>query len=204
MFKHYLLSPNQKSLLKIQRRRRFYWTFNYTFPNLLTINYKILLFIILSIFSGLVISPVSAQNLPRPSRKPLELDLLIQPDKSVTTANTINLQGLTIPSLWWTKASAENKLLDNWIAYPPTDQEPGRVDVIVNQQIWSLLDYLERYDFVNRVGSLTTKTGYNVRVFNYQQEYLAAYTCDFNLSPVVCNISMNRQGRGGLRYTSEN
>lgn len=204
MSEHDLVSPHQKSWLNQPKKALFPFTLHSIFLHILPVNYKILLFTSLSIFSGWQISPVSAQNLPRPSRAPLELNLLIEPDKSVTTANTINLQGLTTPSLWWTKANAENKLLDNWIAYPPTDQEPGRVDVIVNQQIWSLLDYLERYNFVNRVGSLTTKSRYNVRVFNYQQEYLAAYTCNFNVSPVVCNISMNRQSRGGLRYTSEN
>jgi hypothetical protein len=153
----------------------------------------------LVIFSCLPILKSSAQNIPQPSDAPLELDLLTKPDGSVITASTINLRSLTIPSLWWTKANSENKLLDNWIAYPANQQEPARVDVLVNQQVWSLLDYLERYDFVNRLGTLTRNYGYNVRVFNYQQETLATYTCNFNSSPSLCSIQVNTRSKTGLR-----
>jgi hypothetical protein len=132
-------------------------------------------------------------SIPQPSKAPLQLDLLTQPNGAVITANTIDLKGLTTPSLWWAKENSENKLLDNWIAYPTSRQEPGRVDLIVNQQIWSLLNYLERYSFVNRLGSQVRKEGYNVRVFNYQQDMLATYTCNFNTSPTLCNIQMNTQ-----------
>ncbi|MDB9354915.1 hypothetical protein PN486_01360, partial [Nodularia spumigena CS-587/03] len=82
--------------------------------------------------------------------------------------------------------------------YPANEQEPARVDLIVNQQIWSLLDYLERYDFVNRLGSSARKDGYNVRVFNYQQNLLATYTCNFVTSPISCRIQINTQNRLGL------
>jgi hypothetical protein len=68
----------------------------------------------------------------------------------------------------------------------------------VNQQIWSLLDYLERYDFVNRLGSVVRNHGYNVRVFNYQQERLATYTCNLNVNPALCRIEINSQGKFGL------
>jgi hypothetical protein len=95
--------------------------------------------------------------------------------------------------LWWAKDSSENKLLDNWIAYPGTKNEAGRVDLIVNQQIWSLLDYLERYNFINRLGSTARRDSYNIRVFNYQKELLGTYTCHFNSSPSNCNIQLNTQ-----------
>ena len=132
---------------------------------------------------------------PSPSDAPLELALLTQPNGAVITADTINPEGLTTPSLWWAKENSENKLLDNWIAYPANEEEPARVDLIVNQQIWNLLDYLERYDFVNRLGSSARKDGYNVRVFNYQQDLLAAYTCNFVTSPTSCRIQMTNQNR---------
>jgi hypothetical protein len=141
-------------------------------------------------------------TVPSPSEAPLELKLLINPKASVTTANTINQAELTIPSFWWAKENSENKLLDNWIAYPASDREAKRVDLIVNQQIWSLLDYLERYNFVNRLGTVARVYGYNVRVFNYQQERLANYTCNFSTSPALCRIDMNAQNRLGLRRPS--
>jgi hypothetical protein len=153
-------------------------------------------FIFLSSFS-----PALAQiaSIPQPSEAPLELDLLTKPETTVTTANTINLSGLNTPSLWWAKDSSENKLLDNWIAYPASNNEVGRVDLIVNQQIWSLLDYLERYNFINRLGSMARKDSYNIRVFNYQKELLGTYTCSFNSDVSNCNIQLNTQYKLG-RY----
>ncbi len=143
-------------------------------------------------------SLAQTSSIPQPSKAPLQLDLLTKPNGGIITANTIDLKGLTTPSLWWAQENSENKLLDNWIAYPASEQEPGRVDLIVNQQIWSLLNYLERYSFVNRLGSQVRKEGYNVRVFNYQQDMLATYTCNFNISPTLCNIQMNAQNMLGM------
>ncbi|GAB1541965.1 hypothetical protein NUACC21_46380 [Scytonema sp. NUACC21] len=140
-----------------------------------------------------------AVPIPAASDKPLELNLLTNPTGSVITANTIHQEQLTVPSLWWAKENSENKLLDNWIAHPASNVEPARVDLIVNQQIWSLLDYLERYDFVNRLGTVARDSGYNLRVFNYRKERLATYTCNFSTSPATCRIDMNIQTRLGLQ-----
>ncbi len=129
-------------------------------------------------------------SIPEPSNAPLELSLLQNP-KNVITANTISQRGLTIPSLWLAKENSENKLLDNWIAYPAKKTEPGRVDLLVNQQIWSILDYSERYSFLNRVGNVARRYGYNLRVFDYQKERLATYTCNFSTSPALCNVDFN-------------
>lgn len=149
----------------------------------------------------LLVPPSLAQprTIPSPSSAPLELDLLTKPKDYVITANTINPAQLTVPSLWWAQQNSEKKLLDNWIAYPTSDKEPARVDLIVNQQIWSLLDYVERYDFVNRLGSAARNFGYNVRVFNYQKEPLATYTCNFNTSPALCSIQTTVNNKIGLQ-----
>jgi hypothetical protein len=153
----------------------------------------------LTTFSMLPLLPSRAEIIPRPSDAPLELNLLTKPTGSVITANIINQSGLTIPSLWWAKENSKNKLLDNWIAYPASEQEPARVDLIVHQQIWSLLDYLDRYNFVNSLGSMSRNFGYNIRVFNYHQDILAAYTCNLSISPSSCKIEMSIQSKLGLR-----
>jgi hypothetical protein len=154
----------------------------------------------LTTFSCLITQPLLAESpsIPSPSDAPLELDLLTNPKGSVITANTIDQGNLSVPSLWWIKETSENKLLDNWIAYPFKNPQPARVDVIVNQQIWSLLDYLERYDFVNSLGDIARSYGYNIRVFNYQKESLASYTCNFNINPSLCKIKINSQSNFGL------
>ena len=133
-------------------------------------------------------------RIPLPSQAPLELDLLTNPKDDVITANTVLQEKLTVPSLWWAQEQSENKLLDNWIAYPASNSQAGRVDLIVNEQIWNVLDYLERYSFVNRLGSVARGYGYNIRVFSYEKEPLATYTCNLNLSKPLCNIDMNAAG----------
>jgi hypothetical protein len=160
--------------------------------------------VVLTAISIVPNSPSHAQTAlkPKPSQTPLDLEILRNP-KGVTTADTISQNQLSLPSLWWAKENSENKLFDNWIAYPASKQEPARVDLIVNQQIWSLLDYLERYEFVNRLGSTARNYGYNVRVFNYQQELLGTYTCNFAADNPRCSIDMNAQNRFGLQRSED-
>ena len=133
-------------------------------------------------------------RIPLPSQAPLELELLTEPRDNVITADTIFQKQLTVPSLWWAQEQSQNKLLDNWIAYPASNSQSGRVDLIVNEQIWNVLDYLERYNFVNRLGSVARSYGYNIRVFSYEKEALATYTCNLNLNQPLCNIDMNATG----------
>ncbi|BAY20302.1 hypothetical protein NIES2100_00430 [Calothrix sp. NIES-2100] len=158
----------------------------------------------LAMISLVPIRPSLGENssIPKPSKAPLELSLLTKPKSNVVTATTINQGNLTVPRLWRAQNSAENKLLANWIAYPASVLEPARVDLVVNQQIWSLLDYLERYDFINRLGTAARRDNYNVRVFNYQEELLGSYTCNFSISPALCNINMPSQNKFGWRRSS--
>jgi hypothetical protein len=160
--------------------------------------------IVLSAILNYSYQPVRAETLAviKPSDLPLDLNMLENPI-GVTTANTFNQDKLTIPSLWWAKENTETKLLDNWIAYPASSKTSARVDLIVNQQVWSVLDYFERYQFINRLGSDARGYGYNVRVFNYQQELLGSYTCNFTTTPSSCRIHMNTQNRFRLRSSPE-
>lgn len=123
-----------------------------------------------------------------PDLNPLDVKLL-KPGAipaGVVTAQTISLTRLMLPSLWWTQSQVannpqfSNKLLENWIAYPGYSQDPGRVDLVVNRQLWSLLDYLQRYEFVNRFSAIARGYGYNIRVFDNQARFAGAYTCDFS------------------------
>lgn len=130
----------------------------------------------------------------KPAAEPLDLTLLKpgHTPPSVVTATTISETGLTIPSLWWiweqyaARERFGNKLMENWIAHPP-DQvtQPGRIDLVVNRQLWSSLDYLERYSFIHKFGSVGKDYGYNTRVFDNRANFLGAYTCDFSARPVA-------------------
>jgi hypothetical protein len=129
-----------------------------------------------------------AQPKPEPLTTPVRLDLLQQglcaPEAPGISDSSVSQTELTQPSLWWIQdqISAQEKygrkLIDRWLACK-SGAQANRVDVLVNPQLWSLLDFFERYEFVNRFGTVTTGYGYNLRVFNRQGVMLAAYTCDF-------------------------
>ncbi|WP_199249559.1 hypothetical protein [[Phormidium] sp. ETS-05] len=138
----------------------------------------------LSLLVGAVLLPLKspAQRRP-PVEPPLDLSLLepgAEPEaQNVLTMTSISQVGLTVPSLWWEREQFGGKLLDNWLAYPGDENQLGRVDLVVNRQIWSLLDYLQRYEFVQHFGFVARDYGYNTRVFNRQGILLGAYTCEF-------------------------
>lgn len=171
---------------------------------------KSLLLLTVSLSAAIFIKPapplIAQTPIPQPTNAPLELSLLAPnaPKRGVVTANTISQKQLTVPSLWWAKQQFGGKLLDNWLAYPSQGTTTPRVDLIVNRQIWSLLDYVERYDFVNSLGSVARDYGYNVRVFNYQQELLATYTCNFNIQPSLCSMgNLDATGKARLSGSSQ-
>lgn len=153
-----------------------------------------------------------------PSETPLDRQLLTEqqdtvvvldpgacsPETTVITSNTICQNGLTIPSLWWLEEqyrAANGKLIDTWFAYPNQTGRDRRVDVVINQQVWSLLDYLERYTFVDWFGSVARDYRFNTRVFNNQGTLLGAYTCEFqadNAGLPTCRLFVDSLGRDGL------
>lgn len=136
--------------------------------------------------------------IPAPSDAPLEIELLVQnspllAERKVLTSNTIAAKGLTIPSLWWTDEQFGGKLLQDWLAY----QNEGRVDLVVNRQLWTLLDYIGRYRFTNNFGTVAREYGYNSRIFNQQGILLASYTCNFQMAE--CKIAIESAGQNTLR-----
>ncbi|MBW4545961.1 MAG: hypothetical protein KME25_16160 [Symplocastrum torsivum CPER-KK1] len=130
---------------------------------------------------------------PKPASEPLELELLEldapPPGRDLITANTISATEVAIPSLWWAKEQFNvvgGKLINNWIAY----QDEKRIDMVVNAQLWTLLDYLGRYRFVNNFGTVARDYEYDVRVFNQQGERLATYTCNYTPELPVCELEV--------------
>ena len=139
-----------------------------------------------------------------PSAEPLDLKLLEPsrpPRSKVIRADSMSQAKPTVPSLWWAEEQFGGKLLENWLAYP----DRQRVDLVVNRQLWSLLNYIERYSFVNSFGTVARDYGYNTRVFiaNQPQKPLATYTCNFSTSPAVCNLDIVSSGQDSLRVRSK-
>ncbi|MEP0747906.1 MULTISPECIES: hypothetical protein [unclassified Coleofasciculus] len=140
-----------------------------------------------------------------PSPEPLDLKLLDPesrpPRSQVIRADSMSQAKPTVPSLWWAEEQFGGKLLENWLAYP----DRQRVDLVVNRQLWSLLNYIGRYSFVNSFGTVARDYGYNTRVFiaNQPQEPLATYTCNFSTTPVVCDLDIVSSGQDSLRVRSK-
>lgn len=99
----------------------------------------------------------------------------------------------SVPSLWLAQKLFGGKLLDRWYVDPSNTW----VIIIVNRQLWSLLDYMERYQFVNRFGAVSSEYGYNMQVCNRQGTALAVYSCKGDRSR--CNIDLESLSNPGLR-----
>ena len=127
---------------------------------------------------------------------------------AIAATNTVLPLNNNIPSLWLTriifeaKEKFEGRLIDNWLVCLANSTTSGRIDLVVNPQSWSILDYIERYDFVNRFGYQAQDYGYNVVVFDTQERRekpLAAYTCNFGQTPRVCSVELQVRGKARVR-----
>lgn len=150
---------------------------------------KLLLFGILAVLIPQVVSAQTSSG-PTASPEPLETELL-KPDatlarRDVITANTISQTGITTPSLWWAKEQFGGKLINNWIAY----QDKKRIDLVVNSQLWTLLDYMGRYGFIHKFGTAAKDYNYNLRVFNQQAALVGSYTCNYGTTQPDCSIKV--------------
>lgn len=122
---------------------------------------------------------------------------LNDPPNNIIKANNISETGLTIPSLWWTKEQFDpfgGKMVENWLAY----KDEKRIDLIVNAQLWSILDYLDRYRFVDNFGNAARHYGYNLRIFNRQKNCLALYFYNPNVDPPRWEITFNNYLQTGF------
>ncbi|MEW6496239.1 MAG: hypothetical protein AB1589_27515 [Cyanobacteriota bacterium] len=153
------------------------------------------LVLLFSFLTMLVPQSASAQkpSVPAASLEPLDSKLLEQtalpPECNCVNASTVSPTSLTDPSLWWAEEQLNEfngKLIQNWIAY----RDKNRVDLVVNRQLWTLLDYLGRYSFVSRYGGVARDYQFDVRVFNERSALLATYTCNYGTSPAACDLKV--------------
>jgi hypothetical protein len=142
------------------------------------------------------------------------------PDNSINTCNQINNQALTPSapiladhrnlvastkatldktqsSFWWAALQFDpfdGKLVQNWLAYPQKQQ----INLIVNWQLWTLLDYFGRYRFVNQFGTVARKYGYSLNIFNQEDQCLASYKYNSTSIPPKWELNLEQLGRSSL------
>ncbi len=118
------------------------------------------------------------------------------------TQLSIPLENSSIPSLWWTQEQFDpfgGRLIENWLAYPQIRQ----IDLIINWQLWTVLDYLGRYRFVNQFGTVVRKYGYNLNVLNQNQQCLATYKYNSLSNPPQWEIQLERLGKDSLQIEQQ-
>ncbi|MFE4107751.1 hypothetical protein [Almyronema epifaneia] len=186
--------------------------------------------------AGLVLAAAAAEALPIDEANPnlttayealLQLPLTLDPDEALLesgeaiTENTISMTSLTPPSLWWQQEQTSTslgapQLLNTWVAFRGSPQQPRRIDLVVNAQIWEALSYLEHYVLVNQFGTSAKSFGYNLRVFA-GRNLVGANVCDFSaysdletlnhnqwpdtdlIATVPCTIVLDYLGRSNVR-----
>jgi len=146
------------------------------------------------------------------------------PDNSINTCNQINNQAsipsapiladhivdrrnlvasakatpdTTQSSFWWAALQFDpfdGKLVQDWLAYPQKQQ----INLIVNWQLWTLLDYFGRYRFVNQFGTVARKYGYSLSIFNQEDQCLATYKYNPTSIPPKWELNLEQLGRSSL------
>jgi hypothetical protein len=107
-------------------------------------------------------------------------------DRDIVTADTTSPAGSTVPSLWWTNEQFSTKLVTNWIA----NQRQKQIYLLVNAQSWNSLDYVDRYQTIDRFGRAAHDYGYNLKICNSQKVALADYTCGSTVNPTPIEVGL--------------
>lgn len=88
----------------------------------------------------------------------------------VAASSQLSPLQISQPSLFWIQDQlsdryGSDRLVGQWQAYQ-IPNGPNYVDVIVNEPIWNLLNYFERYAFILKFGTAAEDYGYQLRVFH--------------------------------------
>lgn len=110
----------------------------------------------------------------------------------------IAVAGIAVPSLWWAKEQFDpfgGRLISNWL----TNTRIKQIDLTVNWQLWTLLDYLGRYRFINQFGTVARQHGYSLHIYNQQQKCLALYEYNDATNPPKWEITIEDAGEDSLQ-----
>ena len=145
----------------------------------------------------------SSCDLPQEQALLTQNDFKLINNNYVASQKTLSLASLNLPSLWWARQQFDpfgGRLINNWLAYPEIKQ----IQLTVNWQLWTLLDYLGRYRFVNQFGTVARRYGYELHIFNNQQQCLASYQYNRESSPPKWEISLEQSEQDSLQIQPNN
>ncbi len=125
------------------------------------------------------------------------------PSEISARAKNMSWETLSRPSLWWAAEQFDpfgGRLVENWLA----DAQVQQINLVVNWQLWTLLDYLGRYRFVNQFGTVARKYGYSLNIFNQKQQCLATYKYNNLSNPPKWEINLDQLGKNSLQVEPSN
>ena len=136
-----------------------------------------------------------------------QMSFVKESSKAIATNTEKDTQAekeLEKPSFWWATEQFDpfgGRLVENWL----TDSKLQQIDLVVNWQLWTVLDYLGRYSFVNQFGTVARKYGYELNIFNQKSQLLATYKYNSLSSPPKWEINFEQWGNDSLQIeTSSN
>ena len=100
-------------------------------------------------------------------------------------------------SIWWAAEQFDpfdGNLIQNWLTYPQKRQ----INLTVNWQLWTILDYFGRYRFVNQFGTVARKHGYNLNIFSQKEQCLASYKYNAISNPPRWELHLEKLGKDSL------
>ena len=135
--------------------------------------------------------------------KNIKTDSILEDSSAIATpASGIASQKSTTDaakaSFWWAADQFDpfnGKLIQNWVASSQKEQ----IDMTVDWQLWTLLDYFGRYRFVNQFGTVARKHGYNLIVFDRQNRCLASYKYNAGIRPPKWELNLENYGEDSLQ-----
>ena len=104
-------------------------------------------------------------------------------------------------SIWWAAEQFDpfgGKLIQDWLAHPRKQQ----IELTVNWQLWSVLDYFGRYRFVHQIGTGLRKYGYSLNILNQKKQCLASYKYNPISNPPKWELHLEKLGKDSLEIDS--
>ncbi|MGD1920276.1 MAG: hypothetical protein ACFCAD_16170, partial [Pleurocapsa sp.] len=104
-------------------------------------------------------------------------------------------------SIWWAAEQFDpfdGNLIDNWLSYPQKQQ----INLMVDWQLWTTLDYFGRYRFVNQFGTVVRRHGYDLNVLSQKEQCLATYKYNSSSKPPKWELHLEKLGRDSLEAES--
>ena len=104
-------------------------------------------------------------------------------------------------SFWWATEQFDpfdGKLVQNWLTHPQLQQ----VNIVVNWQLWSFLDYFGRYRFVHQFGTVARKYGYSLNISDPEARCLATYQYNPSSNPPKWELRLEELGKDSLPIES--